>query len=85
MVKKEKEMRQGFFLLVLISAKLLNVNISSKQTMLHAFTTQDVLELLVNSFNAAADGICSYNSENLSSFKAERAIDTYSRTSIVLT
>ena len=33
--------------------------------MLHAFTTQDVLELLVNSFSAAADGICSYNNENL--------------------
>jgi hypothetical protein len=58
-VKKEKEMRQGFFLLVLISAKLLNVNISSKQTILHAFTIQDILELLVNSFNAAANGICS--------------------------
>ena len=58
-------MRQGFFLLVLISAKLLNVNISSKQTILHAFTTQDILELLVNSFSAAADGICSYNNENL--------------------
>ena len=52
-------MRQGLLLLVLISAKLYNVNISGKQTILHAFTTQEILELLVNSFNAAANGICS--------------------------
>ena len=47
------------FFLFFFTAKLFNVNISSNKTKLYAFTTQDVLELLVNSFNAATDGICS--------------------------
>ena len=64
-MKKALFLQNHFFFSCFFSAKLLNVNNSGKQTMLHAFTTQDVLEQLVNSFSAAADGICSYNNENL--------------------
>ena len=46
-----------FFLYKTVKHKQLNI--SSSQTMFHAFITQDVVEQLVNSFSEAAKGICS--------------------------
>ena len=41
------------------------MNRNSIYIMFHAFMTQGMLEQLVSNFNAAADGICSLNNENL--------------------
>ena len=82
-MKKALFLQNRFLFSCFFFKKLLNVNISSKQTQLHAFTTQDVLELLVNSFSAAADGICSYNNENLVFFQ-KLAIDVYTHAAIVM-
>ena len=70
MVSAAKTMKICFFWKSRIGNRHIYIYRNSIDSIFHAFMTQGVLEQLVSRFNAAADGNCSYNNENLLFFRS---------------
>ena len=69
-VSAAKTMKICFFWKSRIGNRHIYIYRNSIDSIFHAFMTQGVLEQLVSRFNAAADGNCSYNNENLLFFRS---------------